>query len=99
MRRKKDGTYLRWVCYPVLIANQKEWRYGLFEVRFVQGAPADAQMARVVGYDDDLKEYPAAKRAFARACELPTLRCTNAIDLQDGPEWDGRLIFDHLPVL
>lgn len=91
---------IRWVKYPVIIGGEKQFRFGLFNVHFINGDPAYAEIVRIVGFrlalDPDT--YPAIVQQFAYASMCETIVCTNSVDL-DNVAWDGSLIFDHLPVL
>lgn len=93
-----EKNELRWVQYPCLIAGERVVRFGLFLVHFIDDAPAHAKLARVDDYKRDDNDFMKAKQAFARASELATLLCTNAVNLDDW-HWQGTLTFDHLPVL
>lgn len=92
--------HIRWVKYPVIIAGERSQRYGLFEVTFYDGAPAFAELPRVVGYSLALvpDHYPAIVMQFAHAAMCGTLVCPNPVNL-DEVAWDGSLTFDHLPIL
>lgn len=95
-----ERNEFRWVKYPVIIGGAQHWRYGLFDVHFINDAPAHAELPQIVGYSLGMtpENHPYVNIRFSYAFRCETLVCTNAVDL-DNADWDGSLIFDHLPVL
>jgi len=91
---------IRAVSYPVIIAGHTETRYGIFEVYFINGAPAHAELPRIIGLKKAGNGFLIQMRRIQLATMLPVLTCTNAVNLDDpASDWNGELIFDHLPVL
>lgn len=71
--------------------------YGLFDVHFINDAPAHADPVQIVGLQKDGNEYLKQAQRIQYACQQPMLICTNVVNSRK--RWDGTLIFDHLPIL
>jgi len=94
----KEEKRHRWVKYPCIIAGEMVWRAGLFEVTYIDGTPAWADAAGpFLGIRHSL-EYYRIKVSIERAAQEPEIICTCRVDL-DNVAWDGRLIFEHAPIL
>lgn len=93
-----EHNELRWVQYPCLIAQKRVFRYGLFDVHFINDEPAHAELPQIVGLKKEKNGFLKRSMAIQSACHEPILICTNAVNL-DNDDWDGSLIFDHEPVL
>lgn len=87
---------LAWVQYPCIIEKQRVFRYGLFDVHFINDTPAHAELTQISGLKKEGYEFLVQSMRIQLACQQPIIICTNAVDLD---KWDGNLIFDHEPVL
>lgn len=86
-----------WVQYPCITAGESVIRYGLFDVHFINDMPAHADPVKIVGLQKKGNEFFKQVQSIQYACQQPMLICTNAVNMDK--EWNGSLIFDHLPVL
>jgi len=97
---KNSYTAIRWVQYPCLIAGVEVWRFGFFYVDFIEDKPAFARpVGRIMGRKGTTTDFLKIHQEVQIACQRPILQCSNVVDLDNPPIWDGNLVFDHLPVL
>ena len=99
----KEYNQIRWVQYPIITNGKWVIRYGLFDVHFIDGAPAHAEPVQITDLKKSENRFLKRVRAIQYSCEVHILMCSNAVDYDNLNEkkqsWDGTLIFDHLPVL
>lgn len=98
-----EYNQVRWVSYPITIDGNVHIRYGLFDVHFINDAPAHAQRAKITGLVKAGNAFLKQVQAIQRACQEHILICSNSVNydrLQEEKRlWDGSLIFDHPPIL
>lgn len=99
----KEYNQIRWVQYPIITNGEWVIRYGLFDVHFIDNAPAHAEPVQVTGLRKAGNEFLKQVRAIQYAGEIGILMCSNPVNYDTLNEkkqpWSGSLIFDHLPIL